>query len=64
MIIKPFGKAGLPGALEPFADGFFGDTEGAGRSPQGAMVIEVVLDQFSSCERSKCGISVHSVRVG
>jgi hypothetical protein len=25
---------------------------------------EVMLDQFSSHERSECGISVHSVRVG
>src|SRR6185369_6948873 len=62
MILQTFGKAGRAGALEPFADGFFGDAEGGGRSAQGGTVGEVMLDQFCSHERGECGISVHSVR--
>ena len=52
------------GAFEPFADGFFGDAEGGGGSAERGAVSEMMLDQFSSHERSERGISVHSVRAG
>jgi hypothetical protein len=57
-------EAGSLGAIEPFADGFIGDGEGGGASAEGAATGEVMGDHFGSHERSECGISVHSVRVG
>lgn len=54
----------LLGALEPFADGLFGDGEGGGGAPQRVSAGLVVANHFSSHERGECGISVHSVRVG
>jgi hypothetical protein len=63
-ILEALGEASDLSALEPFADGFIGDTEGAGGSAERATMSEMMLDQFGSHERSECGISVHSVRAG
>jgi hypothetical protein len=52
------------GAPEPFADGFIGDAEGASGGAQRGARSQMMLDQFGSCERGECGISVHSVREG
>ena len=55
------------GALEPLADGFFADAEGGRGGAQraaGGAVREMIVNQFGSHERGKCGISVHSVRAG
>jgi hypothetical protein len=62
VIVKELGEALGPGASEPFADGFFGDGEGACGGPERRAFREVMLDQFGSHERGESGISVHSVR--
>jgi len=63
-ILQTLRGAGELGALEPFADGFFGDAEGGGRAAQRAAIGQVGENHFSSHERGECGISVHSDREG
>jgi len=63
-IIETPREVRLLGAFEPLADGFIGDGEGGGASAEGAATGEMMSDHFGSHERSECGISVHSVRVG
>ena len=63
-IVETPREVGLAGAIEPFADGLFGDGEGRGASAEGGASGEVMGDHFGSHERGECGISVHSVRVG
>ena len=55
-------EVGTGSALEPLANGFFGDGEGDGGGAQRRAGSEVMMNQFSSHERGECGISVHVVR--
>jgi hypothetical protein len=63
-ILQTLRGAGELGAFEPLADGFIGDAESGGGGAQRRATGKVVMNQFGSHERSECGISVHSVRVG
>jgi len=63
-ILQALREAGLLGALEPFADGFFADAESGGGGTQRAAAGAMAANHFGSRERGQCGISVHSVRVG
>ena len=60
--MKPLRRAGLLGALEPLADGFFGDAESGCSGAERGAASAVMENQFSSHERCECGISVHVVR--
>lgn len=59
-IFEALRRVGLLGALEPLADGFFGDAESVGGGAERATVGAMVMNQFSSHEWGECGISVHS----
>ena len=58
-ILEARREARLLSALEPFADGFFGDGEGGSGGPERRSFREMMVDQFSSHERGESGISVH-----
>jgi len=60
-IIQTLGGTGLLGALEPLADGFFTDAESCGSGAERGAASTMMLNQFSSHERSEYGISVHVV---
>ena len=63
-ILEALREAGGPCAMEPLADGLFGDGEGSSGSAQRGAGGEVMGDHFSSREWGESGISVHSVRAG
>ena len=63
-ILQALRSAGELGTFEPLADGFIGDAESRGCGTQRGAAGVMVMNQFGSHERSECGISVHSVRVG
>ena len=60
-IIEALRSAGELGTFEPLAHGLFADAEGGGGGAQRRSTSEVMTNQFSSHERSECGISVHVV---
>jgi hypothetical protein len=51
-------------ALEPLANGFFGDGKRGGRTTERVAGRLVEVDQLGSHPGSEFGISVHSVREG
>ena len=62
MIVQTLRGTGLLRAHEPLADGFFTDAESGGSGAERGAAGVVMENQFSSHERSECGISVHVVR--
>jgi hypothetical protein len=64
VVLETLGKAGLPGASQPAADGLFTNAMSGGGHAQSAPELDVIASHLGSHQRGEFGISVHVVRAG